>query len=123
MESPVQLLCIKKKKKRGGKSINFLNQQKKLEEENSDHLLCLTKTQKFPPPFQDPGAPILTGWALIGLGFSSGTLRGRGCGVCTGVKLCTFFSGWGTTGVHVPGCFFFLCASPGKGKRKRNRNA
>lgn len=112
-----------KKKKRGGKSINFLNQQKKLEEENSDHLLCLTKTQKFPPPFQDPGAPILTGWALIGLGFSSGTLRGRGCGVCTGVKLCTFFSGWGTTGVHVPGCFFFLCASPGKGKRKRNRNA
>lgn len=33
MESPVQLLCIKKKK--GGKSINFLNQQKKLEEENS----------------------------------------------------------------------------------------
>ena len=49
------------KKKRGGKSINFLNQQKKLEEENSDYLLCLTKTQKFPPPFQDPGAPILTG--------------------------------------------------------------
>ena len=60
MESPVQLLCIKKKK-RGGKSINFLNQQKRLEEENSDYLLCLTKTQKFPPPFQDPGAPILTG--------------------------------------------------------------
>ena len=95
------------KKKKGGKSINFLNQQKKLEEENSISSAWL-KHKNFHPPFQDPGAPILTGWALIGLGFSSGTLRGRGCGVCTGVTLCTFFSGWGATGVHVQGCFFFL---------------
>lgn len=71
------------------------------------HTCVAARTVLGPPP---GGMPV-AGWALIGLGFSSGTLRGRGCGVCTGVKLCTFFSGWGTTGVHVPGCFFFLCAS------------
>lgn len=116
MGSPVQLLHILK-------SINFtsfVNQHIKLEEENLDYLMSLAKQQKIPPCHQGSlGHPRgLTWWALVVPGSSSGTLRGRGCGVCTGATLCIFFCSGGTTEAKVGRYFFFLGMSPGKERKK-----
>lgn len=50
-------------------------------------------------------------------------MGGRGCGGCTGGRLCIFFSGGGITGAKVGRCFFFLGISPGKerGRKKKRK--